>query len=457
MFDQLYESEAAAPAEVAVTVATPAAPAAVVTSIKAAVLAQFKATEPVLQALVTRYENVAIDCSTPKGLAAAKEARHDLRENGRFVVQRAEKAIKDEVNGLKTVIASEAERLIAIVQPTESLYDDAIKAREAELAAEKAERERKEAERVAAHRANITRLAGYAIQAQGRTSEQILTVINGVAGIDIIPEQWEEFAVGAEIQKAETLEALQVLFDATKRAEDEAAAHEAQRIENERKAAELAAREAEMAAKQAELDAKLAAIAAAEQAKADEESAHAARVAQRYVNLAQQQAEDEANAHAAEASAALIAEKAEEAADDLSQDAMPDQLSDDALAAMPSIADAVLPVDRPAAVPLDMDEVANQAWHFSGRMTVSTGVLLPTESPIQFAERPAASNEPTLTLGALNARFGVFSINAEGLAALGFQPIATKKAAKLYSEAQFLAIADAIVERIGEIVCACES
>jgi len=443
MFDQLYESEAAAPSASAVTVAAPAAPAAVVTSIKAAVLAQFKATEPVLQALVTRYENVAIDCSTPKGLAAAKEARHDLRENGRFVVQRAEKAIKDEVNGLKTVIASEAERLIAIVQPTENLYDDAIKAREAELAAEKAERERKEAERVAAHRANITRLAGYAIQAQGRTSEQILTVINGVAGIDIIPEQWEEFAVGAEIQKAETLEALQALFDSTKRAEDQAAAREAQRIENERKAAELAAREAEMAAKQAELDAKLAAIADTEKAAAEA--------------IARQVAEDEANARAAETSAALIAEKAEDAADDLSQDAMPDQLSDDALAAMPSIADAVLPVERPAAAPLDMDEVANQAWHFSGRMAVSTGVLLPTTAPIQFAERPAASNEATLTLGALNARFGIFSINAEGLATLGFQPIATKKAAKLYSEAQFLAIADAIVERIGEIVCACEA
>jgi len=129
IFPTLDESEATTKA-VAVTSAAPAAPAAVVTSVKAAVLAQFKATEPVLQALVTRYENVAIDCSTPKGLAAAKEARHDLRENGRFVVQRAEKAIKDEVNGLKSVIADQAARLIAIVQPLEDQYDATIKSRE---------------------------------------------------------------------------------------------------------------------------------------------------------------------------------------------------------------------------------------------------------------------------------------------------------------------------------------
>jgi len=284
-----------------------------------------------------------------------------------------------------------------------------------------------------------------------------------VAAIDIIPEQWEEFAVGAEMQKTETLDALQTLFDSTKRTEDEAAAREAQRIENELKAAELAAREAEMAAKQAELDAKLAAIAASEKAAADaeRETAEAA---------ARQAADDGANARAAEASAALLAEKADDAAHDLSEDlaAVDTLVMIDNLAALQAgrsldqmIADGdafeiQLPTNtQPAA--LDMDAVVDQAWAIPGRASVSTGVLHPTESPIQFAERPAASNEATLTLGALNARFGVFSINAEGLASLGFQPIATKKAAKLYSEAQFLAIADAIVERIGEIVCACEA
>jgi hypothetical protein len=164
MFDQLYESETATPVG-AVTLTTPAAPAAVVTSIKAAVLAQFKATEPVLKALVTRYENVAIDCSTPKGLAAAKEARHDLRENGRFVVQRAAKAIKDEVNGLKAVIAGRSRPPGQHRPPgRRRCTTTPIKIRESELAAEKAERERKESERVAGHRANIAKLASYIVR-----------------------------------------------------------------------------------------------------------------------------------------------------------------------------------------------------------------------------------------------------------------------------------------------------
>ena len=89
------DESALAPKSAPTAVAVQAQPAAAVTTVKAAVLSQFKATEPVLQALVGRYSNVAIDVSTPKGMAAAKEARHDLRENGRFVVQRAEKAIKE--------------------------------------------------------------------------------------------------------------------------------------------------------------------------------------------------------------------------------------------------------------------------------------------------------------------------------------------------------------------------
>jgi hypothetical protein len=420
MFDQLYESETATPVG-AVTLSTPAAPAAVVTSIKAAVLAQFKATEPVLKALVTRYENVAIDCSTPKGLAAAKEARHDLRENGRFVVQRARDAIKGEINALKPLLESEAERLIAIVQPVEDLYDVPIKAREVQLAAEKAERERKEAERVAGHRANIAKLASYIGAAQGKTSVQILTVINGVSGIEIIPEQWEEFAASAETQKTDTLEALQALFDRTKTAEDEAAAREAQRVENARVAAELADAQRVMAAKQAELDAKLAAIAAAEKAEADRiaAAAKAQEDAARAISeaAARQVAEDEANAKAQEAAAQAL---------QAAVDATPAEV----------IADAYTP-STPAAA--DMAEVAAQAW------------ALPT-SPITFAEPPApAADEPaTLNLTAINDRFGgALSVTAAGLAILGIQPAAQVKAARLYRESQFIELCDALVDHIG--------
>lgn len=437
IFPTLDEPEA----KTAVATAPAAAP---VTTIKGAVLAQFKATEPVLRTLVARYADVAIDCSTSKGLATAKEARHDMRENGRFVVQRAEKAIKDEVNGLKSVIADEAERLIAIVQPIEKLYDDAIKAREAELAAEKAERERKEAERVAAHRANIAKIAGYVNQAQGRTSEQLVAMINGVAAIEIDPAAWEEFAVGAEIQKTETLEALQALFDRTKKAEDEAAAREAQRIENERKAAELAAKEAE-------LNARLAAIAAAEKAEADRIAAEAKAQREAEEAVACQAADDEANARAQEAAAVEQAERIDLAltelvanGQDLSQD-HPDQLSDDALAVRPEIADTLASVPAPAVAIADIEEVTARAWAL----------------PIQFADKPAlAADEPaSLTLGQINAMFGAgFSMTAAFISdVLGIKPAGTKKAAVLFRPPQITEIVDALVERCGEVASACEA
>ena len=57
----------------------------------------------------------------------------------------------------------------------------------------------------------------------------------------------------------------------------------------------------------------------------------------------------------------------------------------------------------------------------------------------------AADEAPTLTLGAINQRLIPISISASGLAEFGIEPLATKKAAKLYSEAQFQLACRAIV------------
>ena len=54
------------------------------------------------------------------------------------------------------------------------------------------------------------------------------------------------------------------------------------------------------------------------------------------------------------------------------------------------------------------------------------------------ASAPAQADEtPTLTLGAINDRLHPISISAAGLAEFGIEPLATRKAAKLYSQAQF--------------------
>lgn len=415
-FDIFPEADEAETMQSAVVVSSsPAAAPRGIKALKAAVIDEFAQTEPVLRTLVARYDNVALDVTTPKGMKAAKEARHDMREHGRYVVQRATEELKGEVNALKPLIEAEAERLVAIVKPTEDRYDEAIKAQEAIDKAAKAERDRIEAERVAKHRANLAQISGVLTVAQGKTSAQILTIINGVSGIDIIPEQWEEFAVGAEMQKAETLEALQALFDITKRTEEEASAREAQRIENERIAAELAEKERMLAERQAEIDRKLAAIAAAEKAEADraqaEEDALVSSIRSPriegdtvgYIQKAMvsfevvaphweddprervRRAASETRAYlagrlqAAHTAAAISRQDAEDEANRRAQEAASeiiDELSDDALTAMPAIADEVPPVEPPAA--------AREEQHI--RLAVSVGVHHPAPEPLDMDE-----------------------------------------------------------------------
>jgi putative phage-type endonuclease len=64
------------------------------------------------------------------------------------------------------------------------------------------------------------------------------------------------------------------------------------------------------------------------------------------------------------------------------------------------------------------------------------------EPTLPFDASPAPSGGPrrTVKLGEINARIAPLSITAEGLASIGFQPVGTERAAKLYAESDLLAI-----------------
>lgn len=214
---------------------------AIVTTIKDAALARFSAAEVTLRALAERYRNVAFNVKTASGLDDAKKARHDLRENGRFAVQRIEKAVKDEVNDLKRTVGAEAERLVAIVKAREDEIDAIIEAREQEIAAEKAEKKRKEEARIAAHKAAIAEIASFSLRAVGFTAARLAQGVAYVEQLDT--SKFEEFTGEADRTKESTLASLRALHTAAAAREAEAARLEEQRIENERVAAELAARQ----------------------------------------------------------------------------------------------------------------------------------------------------------------------------------------------------------------------
>lgn len=213
--------------------------------------------EPELLALAERYRAVAFDLKTPKGLAAMKAARHDLRENGRFAVQRATAEFKSQANAAKRAVDELAERLVGIVRPREDEFTAAIDAREAELEAEKAERARLEAERVERLTAAVATIRSYVQKAAGLPAERIAKGIAGLEAMTFAPEQWQEFAAQATAARDESLAALRLMHTAAVQAE-------ADRAERERLEAE-AARLREQAAERKRAEAaRLAAIREAE-------------------------------------------------------------------------------------------------------------------------------------------------------------------------------------------------
>jgi len=228
-------------------------------TIKDTVLAQFREEEAGLLILAEKYRAVVYPVATTLGMAAAKAARLELREKGRYAVQRAETRIKAEVNDLKRVMSDEAERLIAIVQPVEEAIDAQIKAREKALADEKAERERlaaeaaaKEAARVKMHRDNIAKIRGYVAQAQGASAAKLQAAVEFVAALTF-SEEWQEFQAEAAAARDETMTTLLALRDAALAREAEAARVKAQAEENARVAAELAEQRKQLEAEAAAL------------------------------------------------------------------------------------------------------------------------------------------------------------------------------------------------------------
>ena len=215
--------------------------------------------EPELLSLSERYRAVAFDLKTPKGLAAMKAARHDLRENGRFAVQRATAEFKAQANAAKRAVDELAERLVGIVRPREDEFTAAIDAREAEIEAEKAEKARIEAERVAKLQTGIATIRGYIQKAAGLPAERIA---NGVKALELMHfgDEWQEFAGQARAARDEALEALRRMHAAAVQAE-------ADRAEAARLREEAAKMEAERQAEREAEAAKIAAERAAEEAR----------------------------------------------------------------------------------------------------------------------------------------------------------------------------------------------
>lgn len=375
-------------------------------SIKDTVLAQFKEAETTITTLAAKYRDVAYAVTTPKGMKEAVAARADLRDNGRLFVTKAETRVKGEVNELKRIMADEVTRLVAIVKPVEDSIDAQIKAEETRKAEEKAKRDREEANRVAAHRANIETIKSYVALAQGHTIDVIDHAAETLFDMSFGPE-WEEFAAEAAAARDAAVESLNKMI-----------ASERQRLENERLQKELAdAREA------------LAAIAAAKEkaeseAKAKLEAEQEAQKATADKIAAEQDAAaklDSDQAVEAARSSVVLSDKAEA---DQNANAFVDRIEQ-------QVTSATEPVTRHGKGYIPHDAVVS---------------VMP--ATVRAAMAPKTTTAPTIALEDINLRLAPLSVTAEGLTALGFETVNGCE----YAEVEFPQICSALIDHI-ESVC----
>ncbi|MBC8642968.1 hypothetical protein IAG25_40140 [Caballeronia sp. EK] len=96
------------------------------------------------------------------------------------------------------------------------------------------------------------------------------------------------------------------------------------------------------------------------------------------------------------------------------------------------------------------DEAA-AAQQTSEPVSIVSAPMQPAPIPTRVAPVIAApSGAPTPRLGQINERLAPITMTADGLASLGFAHAATDKSAKLYHEADFARICDALIRHIVE-------
>lgn len=97
------------------------------------------------------------------------------------------------------------------------------------------------------------------------------------------------------------------------------------------------------------------------------------------------------------------------------------------------IAATPAPTQPPAAAPIEPPAVSSQAANV---------VPMGTRAPDTGAR---------IKLGEINARLAPIAITADGLAVLGFHPVATEKAAKLYAAGDFQRICSALIAHVSKV------
>lgn len=359
-------------------------------------IVKYSRTEHALAILREKYKDAKYDLTTTAGDKAARAARLELKTL-RTDLEKKRTELKAPALLFGKTIDSEAARLTAEIQALETPIDAQIKADEKRREDERIAKEQAEAARRKVYTDGIAKIAGYVEQAADLPAARIAAGITYLEGMNLA--DFDDYLAEATATRDRTVAALRALHAKAVAREEEAARLDAERIEQARIAAEQAETARKLKEQQDELDRQRAEVQQREERIAAEERAKLER-----------EALERAAAERLQAEAAAAAERAAQAA-----------------AASPTPA----PTYPPAAPTQPLT---------TGPVNV---VPMPTKAP--------AATATLIKLGAINERIAPLSIDAAGLAALGFQPASTQGAAKMYAERDLPRMLAAMLQHIGAV------
>lgn len=388
----------ATPVLAVVASAQPTTPDLAKIDLKAVALAQFGDWRTETEAATKKLTGVVLDLTTQSKVDEAKSLRQRTVNTPIAEVRKVSKALKSKLAGVSKDIGAEEEAAVAAWTAVGELLTPQIEKREAELAAERAVKAQGEAFRKALHLALIERIKGYVDQANGLPSERIAAGVTFVQGL-AFGDECQDFLPQYRTAHAAALATLITMRDDAKAREDA----EAQRLENERVAAELAAQRAALEAEAAELKRQAVEMEAARQnAEAKRIQAENDLAAAERTSLAQTQAE------------------------------------------------IVKGTELACGIPLETELAMDEAR-----------AVMTTKSDVRAVPMglPANSEPATLKLGTIGERLGFTLTEAFVSEVLGIQPSGKEKRAVMFKESDFPRICDALSRHVlkakaGELLAA---
>lgn len=450
-------------------------------------LAQFGQWRKKVDETKANVSTLVLDLSNQSKIDDAKSLRQRLFNAPRADARKVSKELKSKLASVSKAIGAEEALIVAAYDEAEKPLTQQIDIAQKKLDDEKEAARQAEAARLQTLRERVdATLAPWVDRCRidGITAERIAVGIDMLKGAPM-PDWAADVAAYWDLSKQDTLQTMSTLRGIAE-ASEVAAKLEAQRIENERIAAELAEKQrlvdeqaTELARQQQDIEAARLQRAAssapteargtADTPRADEREAAPVNTQQdsQHVLKAEASGPDatdrESPAHASPVGGPMGAGQPAAAGP------AEEPITPDAEESGSSPADAPAAVDAPRMCASSEAEAAEALPSGDEGTGAHAEVSAPEpagpdDTPLETSEREARdvdlsaiarpAGPPTLKLGTICERLSPISITAAGLAEFGIHHSATDKAAKLYHESEWPSICSALVAHISAKVAA---